>query len=47
MNLHDVLRKERFIKLVEEDFDIKMLDEFPQTQWPNYLMIAERRENGV
>ena len=43
MNLHDVLRKERFIKMVEEDFDIKMLDEFPKTHWPNYLMIAERR----
>ena len=43
MNLHDELRKSNFIKKVEKDFDIEVLEEFPVSRWPNYVIIGNKK----
>ena len=43
MNLHDELRKANFIKKVEKDFDIEVLEEFPVSDWPNYVIIGSKK----
>ena len=43
MNMHDELRKANFIKKVEKDFDIEVLEEFPVSDWPNYVIIGSKK----
>lgn len=43
MNLHDEARKQRFISRIKEDFNITILDEYPKTRWPNYIIIGTKK----
>lgn len=38
MNLHDEGRKSMFLKKLSDDFDYKISDEYPKTDWPNYVI---------
>ena len=46
MNLHDEDRKKRFLSRVSEDFDIKIVDEYPKTRWPKYIIIGNKKETN-
>jgi putative sugar O-methyltransferase len=43
MNLHAEPRKSDFIKKVEKDFDVDVLDEFPVSEWPNYVIVGKKK----
>jgi len=43
MNLHDEIRKETFLNKIKEDFVITILDEYPKTHWPNYIIIGNKK----
>jgi hypothetical protein len=43
MNLHDVERKNKFLNLISNHFDYKIMDEYPKTQWPNYVILARKK----
>lgn len=43
MNLHDETRKQYWKTLLSNDFDLKEIDEFPKTQWPNYVWFGNRK----
>ena len=43
MNLHDETRKKKCINKIEKDFDIEILDEFPVTDWPNYIIVGNKK----
>lgn len=43
MNLHDENRKTKFIDRISEDFNIIILDEYPKTRWPNYIIIGTKK----
>ena len=38
MNLHEEDRKSRFLEKLSNDFDYKISDEYPKTDWPNYVI---------
>lgn len=38
MNLHDLVRKEKFLEVLSKDFDYEISDEFPKTEWDNYVI---------
>lgn len=38
MNLHEEDRKNRFLDRLKSDFNFEIFDEFPKTQWPNYVI---------
>ena len=42
MNLHDQTRKDRFIHKMNEDFNMEILPEYPETSWPNYIIIGKK-----
>lgn len=42
MNLHDETRKQKFINTIKKDFNIIILDEYPKTIWPNYIIIGTK-----
>jgi putative sugar O-methyltransferase len=43
MNLHEEDRKKRFLDKLKENFDFEIKDEFPKTQWPNYIIRGSRK----
>lgn len=43
MNLHDEVRKQTFLNKIKEDFNITILDEYPKTHWPNYIIIGNKK----
>lgn len=43
MNLHNEIRKDRFINKIKEDFNIMIIDEYPKTNWPNYIIIGTKK----
>lgn len=43
MNLHEEDRKTKFLNLLSTDFDYTVKDEFPKTQWPNYVVFAKNK----
>lgn len=43
MNLHDEIRKKNFLDKISQDFKIMILDEYPKTHWPNYIIIGEKK----
>jgi hypothetical protein len=43
MNLHDELRKEKFLSRLSIDFDYSISDEFPKTEWPNYVIRGTKK----
>lgn len=43
MNLHDINRKQFWKDRIEQDFNLVEKDEFPKTQWPNYVWYGSRR----
>ena len=50
MNLHDQYRKQKFLTIISKDYDIVVRDEYPKTQWPNYIILGKIKQvdnNGV
>lgn len=43
MNLHEEDRKERFLKKISVDFDLTVKPEFPESAWPNYMVIGTKK----
>lgn len=43
MNLHDEARKTAFLNRVQQDFTITVLDEYPKTRWPNYIIVGTKK----
>jgi hypothetical protein len=43
MNLHDEERKQKFLDRISQDFNIEISDEFPKTQWPNYIIKGSKK----
>jgi hypothetical protein len=43
MNLHDESRKKKFLSKISQDFNINILDEYPKTMWPNYIIIGTKK----
>lgn len=43
MNLHEETRKSRFLQTLGLDFHYEVCDEFPKTQWPNYVVKGTRK----
>jgi 6-pyruvoyl-tetrahydropterin synthase len=43
MNMHEEDRKSKFLNKVKEDFNITVMDEYPKTQWPNYIVIGNKK----
>ncbi len=42
MNLHDEVRKQRFLNKLSKDFTYRISDEFPKTHYPNYVITGTR-----
>ena len=43
MNLHDEERKSRFLNMISVDFDIEVKNEYPKTEWDNYVIFGKNR----
>ncbi len=44
MNLHDEKRKNRCINKIQEVFDVELLPEFPESEWPNYVVVGKKKK---
>jgi hypothetical protein len=42
MNLHDEVRKQNFIQMMNYDFNLEILPEYPVTHWPNYIIVGKK-----
>lgn len=42
MNLHDEVRKQRFLNKLSKDFTYNISDEFPKTHYPNYVITGTK-----
>ena len=43
MNLHEEDRKEKFLNRLGQDFNFELSEEFPKTQWPNYIVRGSKK----
>jgi len=43
MNLHDIDRKNKFLERISSDFDIYLSDEYPVSEWPNYVIRGTKK----
>jgi putative sugar O-methyltransferase len=43
MNLHDEIRKEKFLNKIKKHFKINIFDEYPITRWPNYIITGNKK----
>jgi putative sugar O-methyltransferase len=44
MNLHEETRKNRFLELMANDFEYCIRDEYPKTQWDNYVILGKNKK---
>jgi hypothetical protein len=43
MNLHDDVRKSKFLNKLSDDFEYTVSEEFPKTHWPNYVIKGKNK----